>query len=74
MAIQNVTITFKAKKTGGADVIFNQSGGGTTNTLSGTAGTRSAAEALIQAQLDASVAIQQGNVQDQQDASNAFGG
>ena len=72
MAIQNVTVTFKAKKTTGTDVVWNLTGGSTGNTLTATATTESAARAAIQAAIDSSIGVQQGNVQDQQDAAAAF--
>jgi len=72
MAIQNVTITFKAKKTTGADVVWTLPGGGTGNTITATAATESSARAAVQTVIDNSIASAQGNVQDQQDASGAF--
>lgn len=72
MAIQSITLKFSAKKTNGSNVAFTTSGGGSSTELTGTAATESAAKALIQAQIDASVAAAQGNLQDQQDASGAL--
>lgn len=72
MAIQNVTINYSAKKSNGQNVVFNLSSGGTNAILTATAPTRSAAETLIAAAIDNSIAIQQGNVDDQTDARGAF--
>ena len=71
MAIQSVTLKFSAKKTGGANVAFVTATGSSTE-LVGTGATRSAAEAAVQAQIDASIALSSGNLQDLQDASGAF--
>lgn len=73
MAIESVKITFQAKKTGGSFVSFTSTTGSQVSTLTGEATTRSAAETLIQNQINSSIAAAQGVVQDQQDANGAFG-
>ncbi|HEU4580918.1 MAG TPA: hypothetical protein VFS67_21815 [Polyangiaceae bacterium] len=72
MAIQSVTIKFSAKKTNNQAVVWTNAAGTTMTELVGTAASKTAAEAQIQSQIDASIAIASGNLQDQQDASGAF--
>lgn len=73
MAIESVKITFQAKKVGGQFVNFSAPSGQLQSVITGEASTRSGAEAIIQNFINASIVAAQGVVQDQQDASGAFG-
>jgi hypothetical protein len=66
MALQNVTLTFQAKRTNGTSLY--------TSPLTSTKPTRSAAEADIAAQIQVRVDNAQATSQDELDAQAAFAG
>ena len=71
MSLQNVTLTFKAKKANGTDLTF-QTASSPLTTITATAANGSQARAAIQAVIDTSIGIAQGNVDDQNEASTLF--
>lgn len=71
MSLQNVTLTFKVKKANGSDLTF-QTATTTLTTITATAATGNLARQAIQNVIDASIAIGQGNVDDQNEASALF--
>jgi len=72
MALQNVTLKFSARKSSSQLVAFTQANGTTTTEITSTQPTVSQAKAAIQAVIDGSIAIAQGNVDDQNEASGLF--
>lgn len=71
MSLQNVTLTFKARRANGSDLNF-QTATSTMTTITATAPTGNQARTAIQAVIDTSIALAQGNVDDQNEASTLF--